>query len=109
MKNLRIKQKPDELPYICNTFETKRLEDLGLLFFDMSFKAQVETLVQEALEENPSLFLIELSVGGDNSIRVLLDGDEGVSLESCMQVSRKVEHNLDREEMIFPLRLVLAE
>ena len=43
----------------------------------MSFKAQVETLVQEALEENPSLFLIELSVGGDNSIRVLLDGDEG--------------------------------
>ena len=74
-------------------------------FFDMSFKAQVEALVQEALEENPSLFLIDFSVGGDNSIRILLDGDEGVSLEACMQVSRKVEHNLDREENDFSIEV----
>ena len=69
----------------------------------MSFKTQVEALVKEALDENPSLFLIDLSVSGDNSIRVLLDGDEGVSLEACMQVSRKIEHNLDREENDFSI------
>ena len=64
----------------------------------MNFKEKVEALVKEALAENPSLFLIDLTIGGDNSIRVLLDGDQGVTLEACMQVSRKVEHNLDREE-----------
>ena len=74
-------------------------------FFDMSFKTQVEALIKEALDENPSLFLIDLSVGGDNSIRVLLDGDEGVSLEACMQVSRKIEHNLDREENDFSIEV----
>ena len=71
----------------------------------MSFKTKVEALVKEALDENPRLFLIDLSVGGDNSIRVLLDGDEGVSLEACMQVSRKIEHNLDREENDFSIEV----
>lgn len=71
----------------------------------MNFKEKVETLVQEALVENPSLFLIDLTIGGDNSIRVLLDGDLGVTLEACMQVSRKVEHNLDREENDFSIEV----
>ena len=71
----------------------------------MSFKEKVEALVQEALVENPSLFLIDLTIGGDNSIRVLLDGDQGVTLEACMQVSRKVEHNLDREETDFSIEV----
>jgi len=71
----------------------------------MNFKEKVEALVQEALVENPSLFLIDLTIGGDNSIRVLLDGDQGVTLEACMQVSRKVEHNLDREENDFSIEV----
>ena len=71
----------------------------------MNIKEKVETLVQEALGENPSLFLIDLTIGGDNSIRVLLDGDKGVTLEACMQVSRKVEHNLDREENDFSIEV----
>lgn len=71
----------------------------------MSFKEQVEQLVKAALDENPTLFLIDLTIGGDNTIRVLLDGDEGVSLQACMEVSRKVEHNLDREENDFALEV----
>jgi len=71
----------------------------------MSFKEQVEQLVKAALDENPTLFLIELTIGGDNTIRILLDGDEGVSLQACMEVSRKVEHNLDREENDFSLEV----
>jgi len=71
----------------------------------MSFKEQVEQLVKTALDENPTLFLIDLTIGGDNTIRILLDGDEGVSLKSCMEVSRKIEHNLDREENDFSLEV----
>lgn len=71
----------------------------------MSFKEQVEQLVKAALDENPTLFLMDLSIGGDNTIRILLDGDEDVSLQACMEVSRKVEHNLDREENDFSLEV----
>ena len=53
----------------------------------------------------PSLFLIDLTIGGDNSIRIILDGDKGVNLDACMKISRKVEHNLDREEYDFSIEV----
>ncbi len=71
----------------------------------MNFKSLVAELLQVALDENPSLFLIELKIGTDNSIRVLIDGDEGVKLESCIAVSRQIEHNIDREEFDFSLEV----
>ncbi|AKA35524.1 ribosome assembly cofactor RimP [Flagellimonas lutaonensis] len=71
-------------------------------------KDKVETLLAKALEENDSLFLIELSVSPDNKIKIVLDGDEGVSLENCIEVSRAIEHNLDREEQDFSLEVASA-
>ncbi|MCC8359882.1 ribosome assembly cofactor RimP [Salinimicrobium sediminilitoris] len=64
---------------------------------------KVEKLLQEAFEENNSLFLIELNVNEANHIAVIIDGDEGVSVNDCIAVSRKIEHNLDREEEDFSL------
>ena len=66
---------------------------------------RVRTLVDEALKENGSLFLIDLKTGEDNSIRIIVDGDEGVPLSECIRISRHVEHNLDREEEDFSLEV----
>ncbi|HCV79928.1 MAG TPA: ribosome assembly cofactor RimP, partial [Zunongwangia profunda] len=74
----------------------------------MKLKENVEKLLQQAFEENNSLFLIDLMVTSDNQIRVVIDGDKGVSVEDCMYVSRKVEHNLDREEEDFSLEVTSA-
>lgn len=71
----------------------------------MNFKKTVAELLQVALDENPSLFLIDLKIGPNNNIVVLLDGDEGVTLESCIAVSRQIEHNIDREEHDFSLEV----
>lgn len=72
------------------------------------FKEKVKSLLDKALEENPSLFLIDFSIGGDNTIRVILDGDEGINLQDCINVSRAIEHNLDREEEDFSLEVTSA-
>ncbi|RPG30404.1 MAG: ribosome assembly cofactor RimP [Muricauda sp. TMED12] len=71
-------------------------------------KGKVESLLNKALEEYSSLFLVDFTVGGDNNIKVVLDGDEGVSLQDCMNVSRAIEHNLDREEEDFSLEVTSA-
>ena len=65
-------------------------------------------LLNKALQENPSLFLVNLTIGADNGIKVVLDGDEGVSLQDCVDVSRAIEHNLDREEEDFSLEVTSA-
>ncbi len=66
-------------------------------------REKVENLLQEAFEENNSLFLIELNINNTNHISVVIDGDNGVSVSDCIAVSRKIEHNLDREEEDFSL------
>jgi ribosome maturation factor RimP len=64
--------------------------------------------LEAALEEDQSLFLIDLKIGSDNSIHITLDGDQGVTLKDCMNVSRAIEHNLDREEYDFSLEVASA-
>ena len=71
-------------------------------------REKVENLLQEAFEENNSLFLIELSIDDANHISVVIDGDNGVSVNDCIAVSRKIEHNLDREEEDFSLDVASA-
>lgn len=74
----------------------------------MLFKEKVNQLVQDALVERPSLFLIDLKITDDNKISVTLDGDSGVNLQDCIDVSRVLEHNLDREEVDFALEVASA-
>jgi ribosome maturation factor RimP len=74
----------------------------------MTFKETVTGLLDKALEERPSLFLIDLSITDANKITVVIDGDNGVTLQDCIDVSRAIEHNLDREENDFSLEVTSA-
>jgi len=79
-----------------------------LLLQIVMLKDKVRTLLNEALDQDKSLFLIDFSMGADNGIKGVLDGDEGVSVQDCMKVSRAIEHNLDREEEDFSLTVTSA-
>lgn len=72
------------------------------------FNTTVKNLINEALEERADLFLIDLTIGGDNAINVIIDGDNGVTVEDCILISRAVEHNLDREEQDFSIEVASA-
>ena len=71
-------------------------------------KEKVDKLLQAVLDDNPSLFLIDYNITNDNSIGILIDGDNGVTVEDCITVSRAIEHNLDREEHDFSLEVSSA-
>ena len=73
----------------------------------MNLRSKVDNLLRVELDKNPSLFLIKLTVGIDNSIRVILDGDKGISLKDCINISRAIEQQLDREIEDFSLELSL--
>ncbi|MBU2922474.1 ribosome assembly cofactor RimP [Winogradskyella psychrotolerans] len=70
------------------------------------FKKIVEDLLQKALNERQDLFLIDFSLSGDNVIKIVIDGDNGVLVEDCMFISRAIEHNVDREEHDFSLEVL---
>ncbi|OXA90789.1 Uncharacterised BCR, YhbC family COG0779 [Flavobacterium hibernum] len=71
----------------------------------MTFKEKVNGLITEALLDKPSIFLIDLAISDSFKISVGLDGDNGVALQDCIDVSRAIENNLDREEQDFSLEV----
>ena len=71
----------------------------------MAFREKVEELLSDALAEKPSVFLIDLQITEGYKIIVTLDGDNGVTLQDCIDISRAIEHNLDREEHDFSLEV----
>ncbi|CAM3643089.1 ribosome assembly cofactor RimP [Elizabethkingia occulta] len=72
----------------------------------MEFRERVQELVDQYLETREDLFLIELKISADSNITVIIDGDQSVSLQDCLDVSRAVEFQLDREEHDFSLQVM---
>lgn len=75
---------------------------------NMTFKNKVQEALDAALMQREYLFLIDLSINDANKISIILDGDFGVNLQDCIDISRAVEANLDREEQDFSLEVASA-
>ena len=71
----------------------------------MAFREKVLQLLSEGIQYKPSLFLIDLTITDAFKIIVTLDGDAGVQLQDCIDISRALENNLDREEQDFSLEV----
>jgi ribosome maturation factor RimP len=71
----------------------------------MTFKDKVNDLLTEVLLDKPTVFLIDLTITDSFKIIVNIDGDNGVALQDCIDVSRAIENNLDREEQDFSLEV----
>lgn len=74
----------------------------------MEFRKKIEELLNNFLEERKDLFLIDLKFSAGDDITVILDGDNGVSLQDCLDASRAIEFNMDREDHDFSLQVMSA-
>lgn len=65
-------------------------------------KIKILELVNNALEGSDK-FLVNLKITPDNRIYVDIDGDNGVTIDDCIELSRAIEGQLDRDEEDFAL------
>ena len=68
----------------------------------MISKQHIENLASRQLE-GTKLFVTSVSVSSENHINVFIDGDEGVKISDCVELSRALEASLDREKEDFSL------
>ena len=59
-------------------------------------KNLVAEAVNEFLSESP-LFLVDVKVTPDNNVTVTVDSPEGVDIDQCVALSRKIEERFDRD------------
>lgn len=74
----------------------------------MDFKTEVDRLISEFLLTRPDLFLVDMKISASSDITVVLDGDNGVTLQDCLDASRAIEFNMDREIHDFSLQVMSA-
>lgn len=74
----------------------------------MEFRKRIEELLHTFLAEREDLFLVDLKFSAADDITVILDGDNGVTLQDCLDASRAIEFNVDREEHDFSLQVMSA-
>ena len=68
---------------------------------------QIESLILDKLKAD-DVFVVDLSVSTSNSISVTLDSEKGIPVSYCIDISRLIEHNLDREAEDFALQVSTA-
>ena len=69
----------------------------------MISKEVILRMVEEKLTD--TMFIVEVTVGLGNAISVIIDSDEGLSIDKCIEMSRHVEHQFDREVEDFSLEV----
>jgi len=74
----------------------------------MDFKTEISRLLNEFLETRTDLFLVDLKISASSDVIVILDGDNGVTLQDCLDASRAIEFNMDREIHDFSLQVMSA-
>ena len=72
---------------------------------DMTFKEKINLVLNECLIDKPTIFLIDLVVTDAHKVIVALDGDHGVALQDCIDISKYIDSKLDREEQDYSLEV----
>jgi len=70
----------------------------------MISKERITDLVNQKIE-GTHLFLIDVKVLPGNKIEVFIDGDKGLGINDCVDLSRHIEKSLDRDVEDFSLEV----
>ena len=72
----------------------------------MISKELIENIVLKELSDE--YFLVSISISKSNDIEVLIDGDQGVTIQKCVDVSRIIEQAFNRDEEDYELSVSSA-
>lgn len=81
---------------------------LPSFYTNMAFRDKVLEIIESILEQKTSLFLVDVTISETFNVIITLDGDKGVNLQDCIDVSRAFENQLVREEQDYSLEVASA-
>ena len=70
-------------------------------------KEYISRLADECLSESDR-FVVGININIENKIMVFIDGDNGVTISDCVELSRYIENTLDRDKEDFELNVSSA-
>ncbi|MDB5023150.1 MAG: rimP [Mucilaginibacter sp.] len=66
----------------------------------MDIEKRVIELVEEKIADRPDLFLVDVKMHSSGKLIILVDGDKGIGIADCAQISRHVGFHLEQENAV---------
>lgn len=66
----------------------------------MQVEERVKELVLEKIADRNDLFLVNVKMHGNGRLEILVDGDQGISIQDCADISRHVGFHLEEENVV---------
>ncbi len=89
------------MPQQCKISMTRGLQ--SPLFFLEKTMERLQKIVEEVVGSDPTLFLVDVflkGASGNQKLLIIIDGDNGVNVDHCSMVNRKVGAILEEEDLI---------
>lgn len=87
-------------PFLMDTKKTKAVcRDFRKIVF-MQIEQHVKALVSEIISDREDLFLVDVKMHGNGKLVVWVDGDQGITIQDCADISRQVGNRLEEGELI---------
>jgi len=61
---------------------------------------RVQELVLEKISDRSDLFIVSINMRGNGVLEILMDGDQGIAIADCVQISRHVGFHLEEEGVV---------
>ncbi len=71
----------------------------------MKFEEKFRDILSEVLDNYKSIFLIELTFGSNNHVKVFLDGDNGVTLRDCASINTDIKKKINQDEINYSVEI----
>ena len=57
----------------------------------------IQNFVDDLLQEDQELFCVEIKIKPTNNIKIFLDGDNGIIIQKCVQINRKLYKYIEEQ------------
>ena len=66
----------------------------------MDIEKRVRELVEEKIADRADLFLVDVKMHSNGKLIILVDGEKGIGIADCAQISRHVGFHLEEENVL---------
>lgn len=66
----------------------------------MNIENRVIELIEEKIADRPDLFIVDVKMHSSGLLTILMDGDQGIGIKDCADISRHVGFHLEEEDVI---------
>ena len=71
----------------------------------MDFNTKIKYCLENILKEKQDIFLIDFDIRSNDSIKIVIDGDNGIKVQDCIKISKAIKSKIDEENKNFSIEV----